>query len=1282
MVEFIRGIWPSLAAFLGNKFKAKFRARDIVIDGAVDDMVAQLSKHPLPMPVTAIWVNTVVEILWPVIRAFVNKMIHKRVLPRIMEKLPGFLQSMDINPCSLGTKAPRIVPPIKAADHTIDGGGVALEFDVEYEGDADIQIAYKGSTIGVKEITFKATFFIDIGGMLPKAPFFRGLSMYMCKPCDFGLKWVGLLEMLDLRLVEDIIRKTLNDILAGMFLLPNRFGYVHDPTNCNVFDIKRPKPIGCLQLTLLQAEGLVGIESDVRTLFTGELNTDPFVTIAVGSESWKSTTVWHSTNPQWDEDNVHLFQVDTPARQHVRIHVWDDGFIQSLKAKAVGSGAESESEEVARSTKLTVMDLLGKMTGDPLAEEIILERWVDLDSWWPSRDKIILEQQELAKQELVKQRQQGTVPEEDESKSDKGKGIFTSTVDWARQKWSQRKSRLESEYKNTLMQAKARVKLHVHWRPLTYGTPLPYPPPPPAHTLPQQVVPRQLPNASPFGSVLVQQPAPMAISQPLAVQTWPYQGGPLQTRSAVYPPVVTYRTQLAPIPQGGRRRSKKSTVKSSESGSESDGGSSSSCSSSSSSSSSSDAWCGWPPYALRVGVTIVEKLLCADEDLTTRFFVTCNALPVVNGDCREVKEKTKNVTTKTTKKRYPLTEQKAAHVQRVSNLMHREDCLIRKMGMLAQLGLSVDTIADVLDVDHAMVLRLREEALVEMTGRRDVIFDEAFVYYLNDPSVAEVRLEVWCEVPKKEPKSIGFVNLKVGALLYREDMAEELMRLPLMIVDEEALAALQAAPGAAVEDIKNPPLTKDRFTKISAQCQMWPIVSKCLPHAPRLGQGACAVKETKEDPSQKMVTAVFVYSASDLRNVDMWGGKSDPYCICTLVNGTKSKKLFQTKVIDNDPDPVWRHGPEDVKWGTEKAIHFAVYDKDFCRKGDMLGEVSVTREQARHGLFTDLSLGDGNGTLRVKIAPLVEQTMTDVPYTKPTPLPRVGISVLRAEDLHGSLNAGIYVVGRISEQQTFRTPASQTNPPLWDHGPEVFSWGDHPDLHFEVRQGGLRGHSLGVATLKKEVCLKGFIGAVTLGSGHGLLHVKIDTLPPLDEPCIVRLEVSVLSAQDLRNADMFGGKSDPYVVCKLKGKEQFRTKVIWDNESPTWNHGPEQVVLRQQHEVLFEVFDKDMVGQGDLLGRAAVGRHACVTGFDGHLDLGQGNGSLHVRIHPDASQSADDWTAQEAKAEPSPEPGEPGEEPARLPPVDFQHVGAWVDVARGMTARMMSVLMKHLPCGK
>jgi len=88
----------------------------------------------------------------------------------------------------------------------------------------------------------------------------------------------------------------------------------------------------------------------------------------------------------------------------------------------------------------------------------------------------------------------------------------------------------------------------------------------------------------------------------------------------------------------------------------------------------------------------------------------------------------------------------------------------------------------------------------------------------------------------------------------------------------------------------------------------------------------------------------------------------------------------------------------------------------------------------------------------------------------------------------------------------------------------------------------------------------------------------------VDCPFCVR---TVVEAKDLIAAD-FGGKSDPYVVLNLGGRQK-KTSVKDATLSPTWN---EEFVWDIEHEysttIRFECYDSDRFTKDDVLGVAVL----------------------------------------------------------------------------------------------
>lgn len=88
---------------------------------------------------------------------------------------------------------------------------------------------------------------------------------------------------------------------------------------------------------------------------------------------------------------------------------------------------------------------------------------------------------------------------------------------------------------------------------------------------------------------------------------------------------------------------------------------------------------------------------------------------------------------------------------------------------------------------------------------------------------------------------------------------------------------------------------------------------------------------------------ITIVGARGLRDAD-WFGKSDPYCVCEIQGKSNAPKI-QTKVVPNCLDPVWNHHAEIKGFKPGDSLVFRIYDKDFVKRDDFLGTVTLASEQ-------------------------------------------------------------------------------------------------------------------------------------------------------------------------------------------------------------------------------------------------------------------------------------------------------------------------------------------------
>jgi len=90
-----------------------------------------------------------------------------------------------------------------------------------------------------------------------------------------------------------------------------------------------------------------------------------------------------------------------------------------------------------------------------------------------------------------------------------------------------------------------------------------------------------------------------------------------------------------------------------------------------------------------------------------------------------------------------------------------------------------------------------------------------------------------------------------------------------------------------------------------------------------------------------------------------------------------------------------------------------------------------------------------------------------------------------------------------------------------------------------------------------------------------------------------KLEVTVLSCQDLPDLDGSFNLTDPYVVVKV-GSRKERTKAVSGNLDPTFDEETSTFLfdniseLALHSRIRFEVWDKDSISDDDLIGKASI----------------------------------------------------------------------------------------------
>lgn len=404
--------------------------------------------------------------------------------------------------------------------------------------------------------------------------------------------------------------------------------------------------------------------------------------------------------------------------------------------------------------------------------------------------------------------------------------------------------------------------------------------------------------------------------------------------------------------------------------------------------------------------------------------------------------------------------------------------------------------------------------------------------------------------------------------------------------------------------------------------------------------------DTFEESSKRFYysLAVTIVSARGLRDAD-WapgGGSSDPFCVCEH-HSTLGKEVrrFQTKTIDNQNNPVWRHEEKISEFNYGDRLKFHTYDKDLVGAESLGWAELPTDKIIREGKNTfmgELKLKDAgikNAYVKLKVEILKRFLRFNTEDVYRLDLNIISASGLR--DADWSLLGGgssdpfckVSVVGKGSSVFKTRTIDNKNNPE-WREDAVIPDFVKGDKLMFEVfdYDFGKPDDLLGrVEVLSKDV-LNGFAGELKLkdtGKVKGK-HVdaklkvsiaatkrgtnakapdQVDASSGDTSKTAFELAVTVCSADGLRNAD-FISKSDPYCTCEVKGKgkSSFKTKTAWNNANPVWQETGTIKDFHYGDSLHFYVKDKDFLTADDPLGRIELSTAQIIPGgYEGDLQL-------------------------------------------------------------------------------
>ncbi|CAJ1424300.1 unnamed protein product [Effrenium voratum] len=397
---------------------------------------------------------------------------------------------------------------------------------------------------------------------------------------------------------------------------------------------------------------------------------------------------------------------------------------------------------------------------------------------------------------------------------------------------------------------------------------------------------------------------------------------------------------------------------------------------------------------------------------------------------------------------------------------------------------------------------------------------------------------------------------------------------------------------------------------------------------------------------------VTVMGAKALQSAG-WIGQCDPYITCKVKEtGTF---LFATPPVQDTINPVYKFSHDIESFLPTQSLEFTVWNAGEAGY-DNLGFVQIFSSSFLPSqVLEDFSLKGSRayGSLEVKFQDLglsedCDAALAELRRQKS----RLRIRICQVKSLRNARQVegdDPYCVCKLwnSPAALFRTPVvPNASNALWNHEQEVEYTPGEP-LEFRVydvdQAEELDGDFLGTVKLLGDHFFPQGLDAnfKLLGKrGRGLLKLQIENLGP-EQVCqeqlralqvegAIRLRVFVLKAENLKFGDS-EQSANPYCVCSSGGETLFRTGVLGDTLSPTWNHTFDVPEYLAGTDLEFAVFEEDDGDESIFLGSAhLLSSRFCPDGCTRDLTLTGRNGSGTLSIKIENIGASAQFAAQQA----------------------------------------------------
>ncbi|XP_066299727.1 extended synaptotagmin-2-like isoform X6 [Branchiostoma lanceolatum] len=375
--------WIMLGLFVWMWREKKQKAKEFKIKTARNaaqneqaTVLARLEDLPswvyFPDVERAEWLNKILAQLWPYVGRYVEDILRSSVEP-VVKDSHEMLRSFQFSNIMLGDMPPR-VGGIQVYTEHVHRNEIILDMEIMYAGDCDIQIRMKRFLAGIQDLQIHGTLRVVMKPLVKFSPLIGGITVFFLNRPEIDFNLTNLADVFDFPGLSSLLKGIVADQVSNFMVLPNRYPMPLIP-DLEVAKLKYPMPVGVLRIHLKEAKELM--RADVGFMKKGK--SDPYCTLQVGAQSFKSKTIENTLEPRWNE--YYEAVVDQLEGQTMQVNMFDED--PGSKDDPLGNAAVSISEVV----KMGFSDVWLPLEDATTGQVHLRMSWLSLSSQMEALDK-------------------------------------------------------------------------------------------------------------------------------------------------------------------------------------------------------------------------------------------------------------------------------------------------------------------------------------------------------------------------------------------------------------------------------------------------------------------------------------------------------------------------------------------------------------------------------------------------------------------------------------------------------------------------------------------------------------------------------------------------------------------------------------------------------------------------------------------------------------------------------------------------------------------------------